>query len=303
MVMETLNKTNGLAVFDDYLRFGTDDEASKGPTTRKAYLWTTDLFLRFLDGKEPTTELAREFIRELENRGNSASSINRHLWALKSYFRFKGQELKLRGLKTQKNYPRFLRDGEWDKLLKTATDTIYDPAISTYARNRARLELALVYAYGGAGLRLSEALNMTPDDMLDDGYLRVIRKGSREDFVPVEDEVVRGIKDYIESKERNGRYIFPGKAPDSPMAPRTAQSIIKGLCRRAGFEDVHVHSLRHTLGYQLRKAKSPIEDVRDVLGHQNIQTTQIYDHLAKEELRRRLPKRFAHARQARLEWK
>lgn len=298
MVMRTLSEE--MKAFDDYLRFGSDDEASKGPTTRRSYLSTAELFTRFLDGRELTPELAREFIRELEDKGNSPSSINRHIWALKSFFRFKGKELKIRGLKTQRYYPRFLRDKEWEKLLQTATDTIYDPEVSTYARNRARLELALLYAYGGAGLRLSEAINMSVDDVLDEGFLRVIRKGGREDFVPVEDEVLRGLKDYIEAKGTNGRFVFSGKENDKPMAPRTAQSIIKGLCRRAGLGDVHVHSLRHTVGYQLRKLGASERDIQDVLGHQNIQTTAIYTHLRDEDLRRKLPKRFSHARQGRL---
>ncbi len=303
MVTETITKTNEMVAFDDYLRFGTDDESPKGDTSRRAYLWTAELFTRFLNGRELTPELAREFIKELEDKGNSPSSINRHIWALKSYFRFKGKELKIRGLKTNRYYPRYLRDKEWEKLLQTATDTIYDPEVSTYARNRAKLELALLYAYGGAGLRLSEAIHMELDDVLDEGFLRVIRKGGREDFVPVEDEVLRGIKDYIETRGTNGRYVFAGKGDDKPMAPRTAQSIIKGLCRRAGLDDVHVHSLRHTVGYQLRKLGASERDIQDVLGHQNISTTQIYTHLRDEDLRRKLPKRFAHARQGSLDWK
>ena len=303
MVTETATKPDSLVAFDDYLRFGTDDEAPKGDTSRHAYLWTAELFIRFLDGRKLTPELGKEFIRELEDKGNSPSSINRHIWALKSYFRFKRKKFKIRGLKTQKHYPRYLRDKEWEKLLQTATDTIYDPAVSTYAHNRARLELALLYAYGGAGLRLSEAINMSVEDVLDEGFLRVMRKGGREDFVPVEDEVLRGIKDYIETKGTNGRYVFPGKEPDTPMAPRTAQSIIKNLCLRAGLDDVHVHSLRHTVGYQLRKLGASERDIQDVLGHQNIQTTAIYTHLRDEDLKRKLPKRFAHARQGKLEWK
>ncbi len=306
MITKTLPIAEEIVAFDDYLRYGSDDEASKGTTTRKAYLWTVDLFQRFLNGRQPTPDLVRGFVKELEEKGNSASSINRHIWALKSYFRFLKasdengfQELKIRGLKTQKHYPRYLRDKEWDKLLQTANDTIYNLEISSYARLRAKMELALLYAYGGAGLRLSEAVNMAIEDVIDEGFLRFIRKGGREDFVPVEDEVLRGIKDYIEAKGVNGRYVC--KEPDTPMAPRTAQSIIKNLCRRAGLDDVHVHSLRHTVGYQLRKLGASERDIQDVLGHQNIQTTAIYTHLRDEDLKRKLPKRFAHARQGRLE--
>jgi len=307
MVTEAVNN---LATFDDYLRYGSDDEAPKGPTTRKAYRWTVTRFQSFLDGQQPTTDIARGFVKELEENGNCASSINRHIWALKSYFRFLKasdengfQELKIRGLKTNKYYPRYLRDKEWDKLLQTANDTIYNPEVSSYARLRAKLELALLYAYGGAGLRLSEAVNMAIEDVIDEGFLRVIRKGGREDFVPAEDEVIRGIKDYVASKGPNGRFVFSGKEPDTPMAPRTAQSIVKDVCRRAGLDDVHVHSLRHTVGYQLRKLGASERDIQDVLGHQNVQTTAIYTHLRDEDLKRKLPKRFANVRQGKLEWK
>lgn len=306
MVTKTLEE---LIAFDDYLRYGTDEERSKGPTSRRAYCWTVELFHRFLDGRKPTPELAKEFIKDLEERGNSAPSINRHIWALKSYFRFcitqgipDAKEFKIRGLKTEEHKPRFLRDKEWDKLLSTATSSIYDPELPTYARQRAKLELALLYAYCGAGLRCSEAINLKTDDILDDGFIRVIRKGGREDFVPVEDEVLRVIKDYIESREQNGQYIFSGKVPDTPMAARTAQGIIKNLCVRAGLLDVHVHSLRHTAGYQLRKAGAQERDIQDFLGHKNIATTKIYTHLVSEDLRRKLPRRFAHTRQGKLDW-
>ena len=301
MVTKTLPIAEELVAFDDYMRYGTDEERSKGSTTRRAYCWTVELFFRFLDGRKPTPELAKEFIKDLEARGNSPSSINRHVWGLKSYFRFRkaqgipgAREFKIRGLQTQQYRPRFLRDGEWDTLLTTATNPINDPELTSYTRQRAKMVLALLYAYCGAGLRCSEAVNLETDDIIDEGFIRVIRKGGREDFVPVEDEVLRGIKDYLKSKPQDGRYVFEGKGPGSPMAPRTAQGIIKSLCRRAGLPDVHVHSLRHTAGYQLRKAGAEERDIQDFLGHENIATTKIYTHLVREDLRRKLPKRFAH---------
>ncbi|MBA7610517.1 Tyrosine recombinase XerC [subsurface metagenome] len=308
--MATSPIKDDLVAFDDYLRYGTDEEASKVDKTRKAYCYTVERFHRFLDGRELTPEHAREFIKALEKEGNGATSVNRHIWALKSWFRFRiasgvpaSSEFKIRGLKTKKHYPRFLRDREWDRLLAAANDTIYNPEVSTHARLRSKLELALLYAYGGAGLRLSEAITLKVDDLFDEGFVRVTRKGGREDFVPMEDEVLRGIRDYIESRGNNGIYVFPGKQEGAPMAARTAQGIVKALCRRAGLPDVHVHSLRHTVGYQLRKLGASERDIQDVLGHQNIQTTQIYTHLVAEDLRRKLPKRFAPARQGRLDWK
>lgn len=308
MVSETVKPTQ--IAFDDYLRYGTDEERPKGTTSRRAYCWTVERFLRFLDGQEPAPELAKEFIKYLEEQGNSPTSINRHIWALKSYFRFRiesgipdAREFRIRGLTTKKHLPRFLSDREWDRLLKTATNPVYDPEISSYGRLRAKMELALLMAYCGGGLRCKEAVNLELDDVLDEGFLRVTRKGAKEGFVPIEDEVLRVIKDWTSVKPSNGRFVFPGKGEDSPMAPRTAQTIIKNLCRQAGLPDVHVHSLRHTAGFQLTRGGAPIELVQEFLGHENVQTTKLYAHMLSEQLRCRLPKRFPSTRQGRLGWK
>jgi len=297
-----------LVAFDDYLRYGTDEERPKGPTTRKAYLYTASLLREFLTGREATPELGKEFIKSLEEKGNIASSINRHIWALKSYFRFLGSEFKIRGLTTIEYKPRYLSGmpgtgGEWDKMVNTAEAPIFDPALPDAARLRARKELALLYAYGGAGLRLTEAINLKNDDVLPEGFLRVIRKGGHEDFVPIEDEVARAFKDYLAVKGQNGQYIFSGKEHDTPMAPRTAQGIIKALSERAHLKGIHVHSLRHTAGFQLSNSGAPIAVIQDFLGHKNPATTKIYEHLVDEERKRRLPKRFGKGRQSRLDWK
>ena len=309
MVTATVKPTSELALFDDYLRFGTDEERPKGPSTRHAYGWTVDLFLRFLDGREPAPDLAKEFIKDLEGRGNKPSSINRHIWALKSYFRFRieagipdAKELRIRGLTTKTEDPLFLSDREWERLLDTATQPVYDPEISSYGRLRAKMELALLMAYCGGGLRCIEAVKLTLDDVFDEGFLRITRKGNKVGVVPIEDEVLRVIKEWISARPANGRFVFPGKAEDTPMSTRNAQKIIKTLCRQAGLPDAHVHTLRHTAGFQLTQGGAPIEDVQRVLGHENIQTTKIYAHLLSEQLRRRLPKRFASTRQARLDW-
>ncbi len=288
-----------LKAFDDYLRYGTDEERSKVATTRRAYRWTVERLHRFLGSKAPSPELGRDFIMSLEGNGNSPSTINRHIWALKSYFRFKGKKFKLRGLSTQEHKPRFLSFEEWETLLATTTRPIYDSNLPEYARKRARLELALLYAYCGAGLRCSEAVCLEKDDILKEGFVRVIRKGGREDFVPIEDEVLRAFKEHLDSGQ-DGRYLFQGEDLDTHMAARTAQGIIKNICRRAGLGDVHVHSLRHTAGYQLRKMGASERDIQDFLGHKNIATTKLYTHLVREDLRARLPKRFREARQGRL---
>lgn len=294
------NLSQELAEFDDYLRYGSDEELPKSELSRKAYCWTVSRLWQFLDGVTPSSDLARTFLKSLENEGNSARSINRHIWALRSYFNFRGQKFNIRGLKAQRCYPRFLDNEEWDTLVAAASEPAGDPNISEYGRRRAKRELALTYVYCGGGLRLSEAVQLRETDIFDEGFLRVMRKGGKEDIVPIEDEVLRILRDYLETRDGDGPYLFPGNKPGTAMAPRTAQGIIKALACRAGLQNVHVHTLRHTAGYQLRVRGAPERDIQDFLGHENIATTKIYTHLVQGELRARLPRRFLDARQGKL---
>ncbi len=288
-----------LAKFDDYLRYGTDEERPKGDRSRAVYLYTAKLFLGSLNGRVATPDLGKQFVKDLEARGNSPSTINRHIWALKSFFRFKRKKFNIRGLTVQEKLPRVLSSEERDHLLTVANAPLYDPKATDYRKERTQLELALLYTYIGGGLRLSEAIGLKIDDVIEEGYLRVIRKGGREAFIPVEDVVIKIIREYLAAHKVNG-YVFPGHVHGTHMAPRTAQCIIKEVCRRAGLDDVHVHTLRHTTGTELRRLGAPERDIQDVLGHKNIQTTKIYTTLAKEDLRRRLPKRLQDNRQGRL---
>jgi|GEM_PF-1911043 len=335
---------NNLAAFDDYLRFGTDAEREKENSTREDYLYTARIFLAFAGDRPITAELAKEFIKDLEKKGNQATSINRHLWALKSYFRFLANEaaaelrlrsqvlpegttevgalrlqvdqmreeqrirdfadLKLHGLRTTQYQPKFLRDEEWQKLYEFTRAPILDAKTFAYDRFRARLEFALLMVYCGAGLRLSEGVNLRKEDIhTDEGYIRVIGKGDKEASVPVEPEVLQAINDYIKavklmdfSSQKDSPYVFPGKYLGTHLTPGAAGAIIKGLCRRAGFPDMHVHGLRHTAGYQLRKGGADERDIQDFMRHANIATTQIYTGLVTEDLQARLPRRFGNGK-------
>lgn len=300
LTMIPLDVDKELSSFDDYLKLGTDEEERpKGDRSRFAYCWTIKLFLKFCGACVPSPDLAKDFIKRLGTT-NQPTSINRHIWSLKSYFRFKGGErLKIRGLQADKHLPRYLLDDEWERLVLVANRPFKDKNLPESARQRARLELALLYAYC-SGPRASEIINMKLEDIDNKGFIRILRKGGTQAWVPVETVVIKALREYIASRPGNGPYVFPGKTPGSHMAVRRAQYIVKTVCVRAGFSDVHIHTLRHTAGYQLRKLGSPERDIQDVLGHKSLATTQIYTHLVREDLQRRLPKRFSNANQGKL---
>lgn len=336
---------NGLAAFDDYLRYGTNEEREKEDSTRADYVYTARIFLTYAGDRPITADLAKAFIKDLEQKGNKASSINRHLWALKSYFRFLAKEaaaelrlrsqelpagttevgalrqqvdqmreeqrirdfadLQMHGLRKTKYQPKFLRDEEWKQLYEftKAPLTARGPE---YNRYRARLEFALLMAYCGAGLRCSEAISLRKEDIhASDGYIRIIGKGDKEDFVPVEPEVIEAIEEYVNYvqtagwlSQRESIWVFPGKKKGTHLSVTAAEKIIKDLCRRAGFPEMHVHGLRHTAGYQLRKGGAEERDIQDFMRHESINTTKIYTGLVTEDLQKRLPRRFGNGNTA-----
>jgi site-specific recombinase XerD len=279
-----------LSRFDDYLRFGTDEEREKETSTRKTYVATAKKLLEYLNGRELTSDLARDFIKSEEETGVKATTTNLHIWALKAYFRFKGLELKMHGLRTTRYLPRYLKDDEWGKLLGTTMDALTNPALPEYTHQRAKLEMALIMLYCGGGLRCSEAISLRTNDVHEEGFIRVVGKGDREDFVPVEDAVIKAVRAF--NPLNDGSYIFPGKKPGTHLQARAAQRIIQSACKRAGLTDVHIHSLRHTAGYQLRKGGASERDIQDFMRHDNPETTQIYTHIVTADLRSRLPRRF-----------
>lgn len=308
MVTDTAPKLDidkELIDFDDYLRLGTDEEERpKAASSRKMYLWTMKRFLAFCNGTVPSPQKAKEFVKSLEEKGNQPRSINMHIWALKSYLRFKGDPLKIRGLKVENSLPQWgvdvLVEEQWDTLLAEASRPFTNPMLPEYARKRAKLELALLWAYNGGGLRAAEAVGLKLVDVDEAGFFHVHRKGGNEGYVPVESVVIQALKDYIASRKDKGPYVFPGKEPGTHMAKRTAQTIVKGVCIRAGLKDVHVHALRHTAGVSLHRLGAAERDIQSFLGHASIASTKIYTELSREDLARRLPRRFANANQGKL---
>lgn len=262
-----------------------------GDGTIGAYQYTVRRFRTFLGGRPPGQETAEAFVRELET-GNSPRSIGRHIYALRAYFAFKGLELDLGAPSFQKRLPRWLNDEEWGRLLAVAERPLWDGSLPEQARVRALFHRAALMVYGGAGLRLSEGCGLRHDDVDPLGYLKVMGKGGEEEVVPVESAVITAIEEWVATHD--SPWVFPGRG-GGHLRPRTMQEAVRKLMIAARIKDVRraVHSLRHTVGADLRKRGADIRDIQEVLRHADIGTTLVYTQMAREDLRRKLPRRFA----------
>jgi integrase/recombinase XerC len=287
--------------FSFWLRYPSKGRKPMGEGTVRTYLYTVRRFHRFrqvnLSGERKERAIdqgtAEEFVRQLEADGNSSRSIGRHIYALRAYFAFKGVPLDLGAPAFLKRLPRWLNEEEWASVLETAERPLRDKRFPDRARVKALFNRAALMVYGGAGLRLSEGCALKREDVDPTGYLRVLSKGGQEDIVPVENAVVAAIADWLATHD--SPWVFPGKSGDH-LRPRTMQAAIRQIMVDAGITNIHraVHSLRHTVGADLRKRGADIRDIQEVLRHADIGTTQIYTQMAREDLRKKLPHRFVN---------
>ena len=290
-VRRYVDKTAELGHFRDYLRFGSDDEPPKGERSIEAYLYTLGRFLAFLDGQAPSRETALAFVKQLLDKGNAPTSVNRHIAALKSWFRSQGQELKFRGLKTQEKITRWLDDGEWMKLIVTISEPLFNKERPDIARVKARKDRAILLLYCGAGLRLSEGCALLRTDIDDHGYIKAMGKGGREAGVPVEASVIQALKEYLKDRTDDNPYLFPGKG-GKHISKSHMYHLIKDMGKRAGLEGFHPHTLRHTAATALHLMGVGDLDLQEFMRHRDPASTARYTHIVKEQLRSRLPPRF-----------
>ena len=226
----------------------------------------------------------------LRNAGLATRSRARHLVTLRGFYRFLVQEkvltanpAKLVDLpKTGRKLPHVLGVEDVARLLDAPQLTKPDGV-----RNAAMLEL--LYA---AGLRVSELVTLAVNDVnLEACFIRVMGKGSKERVVPIGQTARKRVDDYISSaravllKTRPSPYLFVTRL-GKPMTRQGFWKVLKRVARHAGLASkVTPHTLRHSFATHLLERGADLRSVQVMLGHTDISTTQIYTHVAPEQLK------------------
>ncbi|WP_026956404.1 site-specific tyrosine recombinase XerD [Algoriphagus vanfongensis] len=155
-------------------------------------------------------------------------------------------------------------------------------------RNRAMLEL--LYS---SGLRVSELIGLKKSQVFEDvGFLRVVGKGNKERLVPVGKDALKYLQIYLQ-EVRSHLDIVPGNEEYIFLNRRGKQlsrvmvfKIIKEEVKRAGIEkNVSPHTFRHSFATHLIEGGADLRAVQEMLGHESINTTEIYTHLDRDYLR------------------
>jgi integrase/recombinase XerD len=280
---------------DAYLNFLL---VEKGLARKTLEAYGDDL-VRFLDfiRANGTPELCRvdsalvlRYLIQLRKEGLSARSRARHLISLRGLYRHLVHEktilqnpaavvdLPKIGLKL----PHVLSVAEVEALL--AAPDLHKP---TGLRDAAMLEL--LYA---AGLRVSELIKVRCLDLnLEAGFIRVIGKGSKERLVPIGTHAQAKLKIYLEQgrprqlKGLASATLFVAHR-GKPMTRQGFWKLLRRHAAAAGItKPVSPHSLRHSFASHLLEGGADLRVVQELLGHADISTTQIYTHVARQQLK------------------
>jgi integrase/recombinase XerD len=255
---------------------------------------------RSLNWARLTEGRLQDYTIELVDRGYTQSSVARKIAAVRSFFQFLAEEgeiakspaNKLRARRQGRPLPDVLTEENVVAILKAASEG----AGAEGVRDRAMLELT--YA---AGLRVSEVVGPTGVELsslnLDDGWVRVLGKGSKERVVPLYPGITERLRYFI----CEARPVLVARGDSSRGAPRavflnaqgrplTRQGLWLALQRAVAVSGVTMkvtpHTLRHSFATHLLRGGASLRHVQELLGHASIATTQIYTHLTDDQVRR-----------------
>jgi len=271
-------------------------ERGLSPNTLSAYQSDLRAFALWIDRERGRCLLAAErldlldYLAVLSVQGRKPRSAARLLSCLRQFY----QHLVRQGLieedpsarvdapKLGRPLPQSLTEAEVESLL-TAPDT-------TDARGyRDRTMLEVLYA---SGLRVTELVTLTPGQVsLTQGVVRVLGKGSKERLVPLGEDAVTWLADYLRGARfdllggRLSDFLFPTSRSDC-MTRQAFWQLIKRYAILAGVvKPLSPHTLRHAFATHLLNHGADLRVVQLLLGHSDLSTTQIYTHVARERLK------------------
>ncbi|MDP6510684.1 MAG: site-specific tyrosine recombinase XerD [Dehalococcoidia bacterium] len=287
-----------------------ETEQGYSPNTREAYQNDLRQILDFLEtgfqrGKPSSwTEVGREALQEyifhLREKDYSSTTLARKIAAVKAFFRFLQQEgllkdnpaTSLASPRMGRSLPKPLGVAEVRRLLEQPAKGHTPDA----KRDQAMLEL--LYA---TGIRVSELVSLDVEDFYSQGGLvRCWGKGGRERLIPIHPQATQILQDYLSDARPQLRVSWAEKAMflnyrGKRLTRQGFWQILKGYAKDSGIKArITPHVLRHSFATHLLGGGADLRAVQDLLGHQNIATTQVYTHLASDFVRESFDK--AHPR-------
>lgn len=244
-------------------------------------------FINILDIDYDTV---KEYMKYLYSLNISKSSISRKLSSIRGLYNYLVREdivkdnyfNRINNPKKDKYLPKFLKDEEVNKIFEVCK---YDTPINQ--RNSVIIEL--LYA---TGIRVSELVNIKISDIdINERTIKVVGKGSKERMVIFNNHTKKAIEIYLndgynEFNKLSSGYLILNK-DGNKLSDRYIRNIINKLVTKAGLDiKISPHTFRHTFATDMLEDGSDLMTVKELLGHESLNTTSIYTHVTNEQIRK-----------------
>ena len=287
---------NWIEDFIDYLQY----ERNYSRKTTAGYQADLEAFKQFyeatdsnLSWKEMPADIVRQWVVEMMDKGNVATSVHRRLSSLRSFYKFllrrglvtKDPVHNLSGPKVEKKLPAYIREADMDRLFDG--DFFND----SYQGCRDRMILLTFYS---TGIRLSELVGLSEKDVdLDQMQLKVTGKRNKQRIIPYGDEFGDNLRNYLAERKdfadktaSADKSIFLDERTGQQMNPEKVRGIVKKYLSMVTTQRRNSpHVLRHTFATAMLNHKANLQSVKELLGHESLSTTEIYTHTTFEQLK------------------
>ena len=282
--------------FIEYLRY----ERNYSLRTIEEYQSDLKAFKRFCEAldndltwENMPVDAVRQWVVEMMDGGNVATSVQRRLSSLRSFYKF----LLRRGLvtrdpvhnmqspKAERKLPAYVRETEMDRLFD---GDFFSP---DYTGQRDRMILLTFYT---TGIRLSELIGLAEKDVdLDQMQLKVTGKRNKQRIIPYGDEYGDSLRSYLDLREDFARQhgmpdtsLFLDERRGGCMTPARVRGIVKKYLSMVTTQQRNSpHVLRHSFATAMLNHNADLQSVKELLGHESLSTTEIYTHTTFEQLK------------------
>ena len=279
--------------FLNYLKF----ERNRSDLTIKNYGEDLRAFEEFygnldsrLSWESVDSDVIRDWMESMMDKGNNATSMNRRLSALRSFYRFalarklvdKDPVHGVTGPKKGRPLPQFLKENEMDRLLDAESWT------ESFEDVRDRMVIMTFYE---TGIRLSELIGLD-DCMVDfsNRQLKVTGKRNKQRVIPFGEELLVTLRNYMRRRDkevnRQSEALFVSAKGRRMTSSQVREAVRKNLSKVCTLKKRTPHVLRHTFATAMLNNKAGIESVKKLLGHESLSTTETYTHTTFEQLKR-----------------
>lgn len=235
-------------------------------------------------------DLIRDWVASLMEKGLIASTINRKLSSVRSYFKYllRRGELavdplqKVTGPKRAKPLPAFLKEKEMDRLLD---DLDFGEG---FEGCRDRMVVEMFYA---TGIRLSELVGLDDKDIdFSASLIKVTGKRNKQRLIPFGEELRHSMQEYVGQRDETlpvRSEAFFVRRSGKRMSRADVTSVVKrNLSKVATIKKRSPHVLRHTFATAMLNHGADLDVIKELLGHESVATTEVYTHTTFEELKK-----------------